>query len=1242
LKNKSFNIGTRLLFGFSIILILTIVFGIAALFEFKTLSGFTKEIHDHPMAVGNAVRDIKTEMALIQNDLQILTHETTESELREFIKHTHALEDSIQSRFKILEARYLGDTADVKDAHSTFVELRPVVDSILDLLQTGKTQKAIELKNENFVDLMYRLTNQVEVISNFSQIRGKELYSEATVASEQIFRTTIYFLILILILSIIIGSLISFSVTKPLSVLMEHIRKLAVGDQESSIEVHSSDEIGNLTGSLKDMQGNLREVVSHAKKIADGDYSGEIDPRSEKDELAISLNSMTNALKSLKDQTNYQDWIKSGQNLINEKMRGDLEIRDLASNIITSLANYVEAEIGAIYVYNKSESKLKMAGSYAYTLRKGVNDEVSLGEGLVGQSALEKKLISITDIPEDYIRISSGLGESAPRNIVAFPFSFESEVKGVIELGSFKVWGKKDIEFLENIGENIGISFNSAEARNSMKDLIKQQQEQAKELITQQEELRASNEELEEKTESLTLSEQRLKFQQEELRATNEELEEKTEFLENQRDEIDRKNQELEIVKDDIIEKARDLEASSRYKSEFLANMSHELRTPLNSLLILAKDLYTNKGDRLSGDDVKSAEIIYNSGTELLQLINEILDLAKIESGKMNLDVQNIPLIEMAEGVSNLFSSLAENKGISLNVSVEPDVVSHIYSDRQKLNQVIKNLVSNAVKFTKKGSVSIKFTRPSSNLTIKSDGLTPEKTILIEVKDSGIGIPENKLLTVFEAFKQADGSTSREFGGTGLGLSISRELASLLGGEIIVESEVDRGSTFSLVIPEKIDAANQNVRPDSFSEMETIREKSDKHVMNNSNENGIFIDDDRETIVENDKVILVIEDDRNFAKILYDTCLDNSFKSVVTDSGEKGLILAEKFIPDAIILDVKLPGMNGLQVLDHLKKSSITRHIPVHVMSGDDRSADVHDKGVLGFLQKPVDREMLNEAFTKIHTFIDKKVKDLLIVEDDNNLRIAIEKLIGNSDVVKTSVGTGKEAIIELEKNKFDCMILDLSLPDFTGNELLKKLDKMEIDHKPPVIIYTGREISYEEEFELRKYASTIIIKGVHSEERLLDETALFLHRVIKELPEKKQKMISKVYDEEEVFRDKKILIVDDDMRNIFAVSKILEEHGMIVEKAANGQKALDILNVQGKSINLVLMDIMMPIMDGYEAMREIRKMSEFDSLPVLALTAKAMKEDRHKCIEAGANDYMTKPIDPERLLSMMRVWLYK
>ncbi len=1229
MKSIKFSIGTRLLLGFSFVLVLTILFGLLSLKQISTLTSFTERMHDHPMAVSNAVRDIQTDVARIQFVLQKYFTISDSLQKRLMFEELKSLEDDIDSNFRIIRERFLGNLIDVDRANNTFKELKPLINDVVNLFQTDQKTDAIEMINKrNLVFNLERLSDQVEEMSLFANGKSEEFYRNARSSSTSILRTSIIFLVLIILVSFLIGSLISLSVTRPLTKLIGTVRKMAVGNNDISIDIKSNDEIGLLASSLKEMQTNLLDVIVHAGKIATGDYSGTIPLRSGADKLAESLNIMTKSLNELKETNAYQDWVKTGQNLLSEKMRGDLTVGELADSVISFLAEYVEAPVGALYAYDSKEEILWLAGSYAYSGRSDLSDRFIPGEGLIGQVALEMKMISIENIPENYLIVSSGLGKSEPAHILAFPFTFNSRLKGVIELGSFNSWNKRQFDLFESMADMIGVSFNSSETRNSMEELVKQQEEQAKEL-------QAANEELEEKTERLTSSEERLRAQQEELKATNEELEEKTEYLQSQKDEIDRKNQELQIVQEEIIEKAKDLENSSRYKSEFLANMSHELRTPLNSLLILAKDLMNNRNSRLTDQDVQSAEIIYNSGNELLLLINEILDLAKIESGKMTMDIQDLSLQNITENLNDLFASVAVKKGIGLNIEIDKKAPLSIRTDKQKVGQILKNLLSNALKFTNEGSVHVRFTVPDTEHLRKAKGNYDLGSVLIEVIDTGIGIAAEDLPTIFEAFKQVDGSSSREFGGTGLGLSISRELASLLGGEILLTSQLGKGTNFALLLPRSLAMINK-VNLQETEESPVIPE-----VILRTSED-IFIADDRDNLEEGDKVLLIIEDDKNFANVLYTSCREMNFKSIVTDTGESGITLAGSLKPDAIILDVKLPGMDGLQVLDRLKFNSETRHIPIHVMSIDDKEDDVKAKGVLGFLRKPIDRESLDKMFIKINKFLEKKVKDLLIVEDNENLRKSIEVLIGNSDVVKTSVSTGAKALSLLEKKQFDCMILDLSLPDIRGFELLEKLEKMDQISKPPVIIYTGKELSFEEEMALRKYTSSIIIKGVQSEERLLDETSLFLHRIISDLPAQKQKLLSKVYNKEKIFKDKKILVVDDDMRNLYAVSKVLEDQGMIVSKAADGMKALEYLNSESDAVDLILMDIMMPVLDGYETMKTIRKDKKYRNLPILALTAKAMGEDRQKCLKAGANDYMVKPIDVDRLLSLMRVWLYK
>jgi len=763
------------------------------------------------------------------------------------------------------------------------------------------------------------------------------------------------------------------------------------------------------------------------------------------------------------------------------------------------------------------------------------------------------------------------------------------------------------------IEKYVAIRFDITNTKNQMEELAKQSEE----LQTQQEELKQMNEELEEQAQNLTQ-------QQEELQMTNEELEEQTQSLE-------AKNLEVEASKKDIEQKTKQLEISSRYKSEFLANMSHELRTPLNSLLILSKDLSENRNKNLDGVQIESAEIIYKSGCDLLVLINEVLDLSKIEAGKMSIHIESVSLKNFANELIREFKHHAEQKGLKLNSKLDKELPEFIRTDSQRLNQILKNLLSNAIKFTEKGSVSISIDRNA------------EDTIIISIIDTGIGIMEDKQQAIFEAFQQAEGGTSRKYGGTGLGLSISRELAKLLGGEIKLSSKLNEGSTFSLIIPLEIvqeqELASTNANENYLEKKSTLFKPS---VLNESKYiNYPSIEDDRDTITNDDKTVLIIEDDLKFARIILKQANKKGFKCLSAATGEDGLLLALKHKPQAIILDMFLPGINGHAVLLELKANPALRHIPVHIISAKERSLEPIREGAIEYLMKPVAKEDLEDAFNRIKNFVNRKMKNLLIIEDNENARKAMRILIGNDDVKYFEAETGEEALAIYEQNKIDCIILDIGLPDMSGFDLIHKLGKIKDHNLPPVIVYTGKELTKEENNELEKYAESIIIKGVKSEERLLNETALFLHRTISNLPKSKQEIITNLYNKEAIFHSKKILLVDDDMRNLFALSKILKERDMEIIKAENGKNALEMLELH-PDIDLVLMDIMMPEMDGYEAMKQIRSHTRFKELPVIALTAKAMKDDKQKCIDAGANDYITKPIDIERLLSLMRVWLSK
>jgi len=996
---------------------------------------------------------------------------------------------------------------------------------------------------------------------------------------------------------------------------------------------------------IKDIGGEPRDILQITKRLANGELDIAFDA-GKKTGILASVQRMARSLKDYYDDLEGKNRLQKGQTELAAIIRGDQSIKDTGNAVISFLAEYLEARIGIIYRLNEDD-ELVLAGSYAYQKRKHLANRFQVGEGLVGQAAYEKQPILLTRPPEDYIEVTSGLGAEAPESIFVVPLIYNDSVEGVIELGFFRQLEERDREFLEKSAESIAIALSMAKGRDRLERSLRTTQAQSEELQQQQEELQAANEEMEEQTQVLQTSESRLKQQQEELQAANEELEEKTEFLERNRKEIQEQNTRLEIMHQELETKAEDLGRSSQYKSEFLANMSHELRTPLNSLLLLSRLLMDNRDGNLTDDQIESAQVIYNSGNDLLQLINEILDLSKIEAGKMKIEAGPIKLEEMAENLRNNFEHQAADKGLRFSVKIADNSPETIISDRQRVEQITKNLVSNSIKFTDEGTVSVDFFTPDEATSFTTTTLANKAAIGIRVHDTGTGIPADKLQEVFEAFQQVEGGTSRKYGGTGLGLSISRELAKLLGGEIQLESEVQKGSTFTLFLPVELDLPEADARPADgvqtaapAAAMPAALE-GDKAVASHGNltVSDKDPDDDRLAITRDDRTILIIEDDLKFAGTLKTVCHERGFKVVIAATGEEGITCAERYQPDGIILDIHLPGIDGWQVLDTLKNHSSTRHIPIHFMSADDMNPEALQKGAIGFLSKPIDREEIEQALISIENLIDKQVKQILLVEDNEDQRFAITRLLGGDDIVIHEAISGAAALSAVRENYYDCVIVDLGLPDMSGFEMISIMAEELEARCPPIIVNTGKEMSQEEERLLREYSDSIIIKGVRSEERLLDETSLFLHQMVEKMPESKKRIISALHDSEQDFQGKRILIVDDDMRNVFALSRSLKQHGLQTVKAENGAKALDIL-ARRDDIDLILMDIMMPVMDGYETMRQIRSQNQFTTLPIIALTAKAMAQDRDECISAGANDYLSKPVNVERLLSMLRVWL--
>ncbi|HEY6828638.1 MAG TPA: HAMP domain-containing protein [Gemmatimonadaceae bacterium] len=1047
-----------------------------------------------------------------------------------------------------------------------------------------------------------------------------------------------------------------------------------------------------LTDSVNAMANSLtmqvRNIADVATSVTKGDLTRQItvDAQGELDELKTNINQMIANLRETTERNQEQDWLKTNLAKFSRMMQGQKDLESVSRLIMSELTPLVSAHHGAFFIADQETATtgqlLKLIASYAYRARKHVANRFLPGEGLVGQAALEKQPILLQNVPDDYIQITSGLGEAPPRNIIVLPILFEGEVKAVIELASFLPFSQIHQSFLDQLAESIGVVLNMIQANMRTEELLEQSQKltqelqsQSKELQQQQEELKRSNSELEQQARTLRQSEELLKEQQEELQQVNEELEEKASLLAEQNARVEQKNREVESARVALEEKAEQLALSSKYKNEFLANMSHELRTPLNSLLILAKLLVENKDRNLSTKQVEFAQTIYSSGTDLLNLINDILDLSKVEAGKMEVNFADVPLTEVRDFVERTFRPVAEQKSLPFQVEIAPDVPAALFTDGQRLQQVLKNLLSNAFKFTERGNIALTINRASGSLRFASRSLdrSPDGVIAFAVRDTGVGIPRDKQQLIFEAFQQADGTTSRKFGGTGLGLSISRELARLLGGEIRVESTPGSGSTFTLYLPvvgterrgsaprqlppaERAATSSSPVSSSLTSGMEpssAATQPWDDDI--GGGETAVVTEaprrrsldkpqmaDDREDIVPSDRVVLIVENDTNFARILLDMARDKGFKGIVALDGEAGLDLAHAFHPDAITLDIDMPGMDGWAVLDRLKHHPETRHIPVHIITGIGDRQHGLKAGAIAYLEKPVSKEALEGSFNKIESFIDQQVKRLLVVEDDESQRKSMVELISHEDVEITAVASAREALEKLHETNFDCMVLDLGLAGGTdGFELLETVKADPKMKELPIIIYTGRELTQDEETRLRRFAETIIVKDVKSPERLLDETALFLHRVEARLPEQKRRMLERLHSTDAVFAGKNVLIVDDDVRNIFSLTSVLEQHGMNVSFAENGKDAVAKLEA-AESVDLVLMDVMMPEMDGYETTRAIRDRPRFRNLPIIALTAKAMKGDREKCIEAGASDYITKPVDTEQLLSLMRVWLYR
>ncbi|HKX28274.1 MAG TPA: response regulator, partial [Blastocatellia bacterium] len=977
----------------------------------------------------------------------------------------------------------------------------------------------------------------------------------------------------------------------------------------------------DLTGNVNLLADNLtnqvRAIAEVATAVTQGDLtrSIQVEALGEVAELKDNINTMINNLRLTTDRNTEQDWLKTNLARLTGMLQGQRDLATVGRMLLSELAPLVNAQQGVIYQMEAEEMPgLRLLSSFADDVEDGHPRQLQVGEGLIGQCAIEKRRMLIADLPPHTVPIRSGLFHSVPRNVIVLPVLFEDQVKAVIELASLGIFTASHQAFLEQLTSSIGIVLNSIEATMQTEALLQQSQQLAAELQSQQTELQQ----------------------------TNEQLAQKAQQLAEQNVEVERKNQEIEQARRALEEKAAELALTSKYKSEFLANMSHELRTPLNSILILGQQLGENPEGNLTPKQVEFARTIHGAGTDLLNLISDILDLSKIESGTVTVEAEEIYFSNLLEVIARPFRHEAENRRLAFEVNMDHHLSRTIITDSKRLQQVLKNLLSNAFKFTEQGGVRL-------NISVATGGWSHDHPILkgtanvvaFEVSDTGIGIPLEKQRIIFEAFQQADAGTSRKYGGTGLGLAISRELASLLGGEIQLRSTPGSGSTFTLYLPQTYVGPGASALSAESKEVPARKQPANFHAARVPERPVEVIPDDRDDLQPGDRVLLIVEDDLNYARVLCDLSRGKGFKVLVAMRGAEALALARQYHPTAVSLDVFLPDMLGWTVLSHLKQNPATRHIPVQMVTLDEDRQHGLSRGAFSFVSKPATTEGLDAALSRIRDYALPRRKRLLLVEDNPAERLSISELLGHDDIDIALAGTGEEALRILNQEHVDCLVLDLRLPDMSGFEVLEHIRHEEPLSELPVVVFTGKELTPEEDAQLHTIARSVVVKGVESPERLLDETALFLHRVVADLPLEKQQMIERLNRSDEDLLGKKVLVVDDDVRNIFALSSVLERRGMTVLTAGTGREAIAILE-STPSVAIVLMDIMMPEMDGYETMQVIRQNALFRRLPIIALTAKAMKGDREKCLEAGASDYLAKPVNTEQLLSALRMWLHR
>ncbi len=1191
---RNLRIKWRLTLGFAGLIALTVFLGFSAYRSMNELAELTARLYRHPLAVSNAVLAANADIIAMHRYMKDVALARAGKDIDLAVKRVDDHEARVFKHFDVVRERFLGESQQVENAIEAFRQWRSIREEVIHLMREGRRDEAAEITKGKGADHVRVLNRHMEGLIEFAHGKAAEFMKGSEARRRAANEFMIYLVLGMALAAAVLAYLITRGITRPL---------------------------GEITQALTDIAGGRQDVA-----ITGTDRKDEVG------EIARASDVFNDTTLELGEQ----NWIKTNVAAVSSAVQQADDAGAFADAVLSHVAPVLGAGHAVFHAWDEEARELKLIGGYGYRERRGLANAFALGEGLLGQCALEKKPILLTEAPSDYVRISSGLGEGTPIRLMAVPIVLNEKLLGAFEIATFVEIDERGRNFLEELTPVIAVNLDNMTRATQTRSLLERTQVQAErlsanelELKAQQEELQASNEELREKTqalesqtEELRASEETLNAQREELEASNEELRQKSEALETQRD-------ELEVAQDEIKAKAHEVEVASRYKSEFLANMSHELRTPLNSLLILSKSLSDNDEGNLTEDQVESLSIIHDSGSDLLNLINDILDLSKVEAGKVELHPADVDFDDIVSVLTRRFAHVAEEKGLAFTVTKADNLPTRFHTDEARLMQVLNNLLANGFKFTERGSVGLTIRRLDADAPFGLDGVPPGKTVAFEARDTGIGIPDDMRNKVFHAFEQVDGTLSRRYGGTGLGLSIAREMSRLLGGAIHLDSEEGKGSVFTLLLPEALDEAAEPAPP-SEPPPEPLpapeRPPSPPPV-----------DDDRDDIAEGDRVILAIEDDPAFAKILYKMVREKGFKCVVAGDGESGLKWARKLSPFGVVLDVGLPGMDGWRVMDELKRDEGTRHIPVHFITAMDERGRGMDKGAVGYLTKPVTKEQVSSALDRLEHFAEGQPRKLLVVEDDAASRKAIHSLLDDKDVDIVEALSGEDALAKLKDGAFDCVILDLGLPGMSGQELLAAAADPDMD-MPPVVVYSGAELTEEQNLELREYTDSIVIKGARSPERLLDEVTLFLHSVranVLALGGKKVEAAPKDVLEGTV------LVVDDDMRNTFALSKLLRSKGLKTLMAKDGLKALSQLD-ENPGVDLILMDIMMPGMDGYETMREIRKQDRFKAVPIIAVTAKAMRGDREKCLEAGADDYLSKPIDTDALLDMIRGMLSK